>query len=103
MPRVQKEYSTIIVSVNEGSPIITVSDNFNYQETKKASEIAGKGRKVFVFNVPPMKKLAVKDNNAVATTKSSTFNKIFSNLHIAITTEDIKPVSYSITYSSGAH
>lgn len=44
-----------MVTVNEGNPIITVSDNFNYQQTKKATDIKEKGRKVILFNVPPLK------------------------------------------------
>ncbi len=35
--------------------------------------------------------------------KSNSFNSLFSTLHIAITPGDKRPVSYSLTYSSGKH
>lgn len=55
LPRVQKEFSTIVVSINEGNPIVTVNDNFNFNQTKKATDIKELGRKVLLFTVPPVK------------------------------------------------
>jgi hypothetical protein len=100
LPRVQKEFSTIVVSVNEGNPVVTVSDNLNFEQTKKATEVKDDGRKVLLFTVPPAKILP--ENHPNTKTQAS-FNKIFSNLHISITPEDSKPVSYTLSYSSGVH
>lgn len=76
-----------------------MGDNLNYQEVKKASEIKDYGKKVLLFTVPPAKQLPDKFSH----TSKSSFNNIFTNLHISITPEDTKPVSYTLSYSSGMH
>lgn len=39
LSKVQKEFTTVVVSVNEGSPVVTVRDNLNFDQTKKGSSI----------------------------------------------------------------
>ena len=53
-----------------------------------------------LFTVAPVK--LPEEKTSIKNAKSS-FNKIFSNLHISITPEDNKPVSYTLSYSSGMH
>lgn len=72
---------------------MTVSDNFNYEQTKKGSEVHDTGRKVMLFSVPPVKALGQVESKAQAASFSrspnkpvpTSFNTLFNNLHISIT------------------
>jgi hypothetical protein len=61
--------------------------------------------KSVLISVPPIKEPPSKKplTTKQEITSTANFNKIFSNLHVSITPQGPKSVSYAITYSSGQH